>query len=116
MVGAILPNVALFQRYENDQMELPVREPGAPTWSHVAKHGRKVRRLEMIRDRELKAGWDGDIHFGEILISRSHPNIIDTCLCSSIEREIAMVAPAASKNMFYSFRTKPTIRPSKDDP
>lgn len=44
----------VFDQYENDQMELPVREPGAPTWSHVAKHGRKVRRLEMIRDRELK--------------------------------------------------------------
>lgn len=91
MVGAILPNVALFQRYENDQMELPVREPGAPTWSHVAKHGRKVRRLEMIRDRELKAGWGGEVHFEDILISRNHPNIIDTCLCSNIERGIAMV-------------------------
>ena len=92
MVGVILPNVPIFQRYENDQMELPVREPGAPTWSHVAKHGRKVRRLEMIRDRELKAGWGGDVHFGEILISRNHPNIIDTCItCSGIERGIAMV-------------------------
>ena len=85
----LLPNVPIFQRYENDQMELPVREPGAPTWSHVAKHGRKVRRLEMIRDRELKAGWGGDVHFEDILTSRNHPNIIDTCLCSNIE--IAMV-------------------------
>ena len=41
-------------RYENDRMELPLRPPGAPTWPHVAKHGRKVKRLEMIREREMR--------------------------------------------------------------
>ena len=36
-------------------MELPLRPPGAPTWPKVAKHGRKVRREELIRQREIKA-------------------------------------------------------------
>jgi hypothetical protein len=44
-------------------MELPLRPPGALTWPHVAKHGRRVKRLEMIREREMRdpgmGGWLG---------------------------------------------------------
>ena len=35
-------------------MELPLRSVGAPCWPKVAKHGRKVRREEMIRARQLR--------------------------------------------------------------
>ncbi|CAK9097659.1 Hydrocephalus-inducing protein (Protein Hy-3) [Durusdinium trenchii] len=45
----------VYDQYENDRMELPLRPPGAPTWPKVAKHGRKVRREELIRQREIKA-------------------------------------------------------------
>ncbi|CAK8990089.1 unnamed protein product [Durusdinium trenchii] len=44
----------VYDQYENDRMELPLRPPGAPTWPKVAKHGRKVRREELIRQREIK--------------------------------------------------------------
>ena len=64
-------------------MELPVREPGAPTWSHVAKHGRKVRRLEMIRDRELKAGWGWDDHLWGVFDMPKpfkYSRLVETCI------------------------------------
>lgn len=44
----------VYDQYQNDRMELPLRPPGALTWPHVAKHGRRVKRLEMIREREMR--------------------------------------------------------------
>ncbi|CAE7461731.1 HYDIN [Symbiodinium sp. CCMP2592] len=43
----------VYDKYENNSMEMPVRTPGAPTWPAVAKHGREVRR-QQERQRRLQ--------------------------------------------------------------
>ncbi|CAJ1447961.1 unnamed protein product [Effrenium voratum] len=44
----------MYDQYEGGKVELPVRGPGAPTWPAVVRHGRHVRRQELLRQRQEK--------------------------------------------------------------